>query len=376
MHKNYRELSSSLVRLLISVLLVTGFFINKAFCTEPEKKESPQTKGFWGINFTAPETKDKKGIVLTYIYPEGPADRAGLKVKDLILEINGKEIINEDSFRIWVDKSKSGQELKLTVMRNEEITNMVITLGDRSIEMQPRNHKRHFINMQSLGTYIVMLPEDYEESKKEYPLCVILHGRGSTELGHGKLADQLGREGVIYIAPRYSYPFVDIFIENQQEGWSGYPPYEFGEDNSYYPIIENLSVDWIFACISDAKKHYRVAKDKVYIFGHSQGAFFSIACAALHPELVESYFAYAPYVPDSYISKEILNGLKKHKVKVYLAHGTEDKVIDVEQSKKAEKVMRESGVNVTFKMFKTDHSFAQEIISFAKEWLSTEVLKD
>ena len=111
----------------------------------------------------------------------------------------------------------------------------------------------------------------------------------------------------------------------------------------------------------------------MFILGHSQGAFFSIACAALHPELVKSYFAYAPYVPDFYISEEILNGLKKHKVQVYLAHGTEDKVVDPEHSKKAEKTMRKAGVNCTFKMFKIEHSFTQEIISFAKEWLDTEV---
>lgn len=372
MTQRYRKISGAVIRLLISGFMITGLFISKAYCSETKEKESPGTKGFWGIDYTMPETEDKQGIILTFILPGGPADRAGLKVNDLILEINGQKI-DKESFQTWVDESKSEQELILTIMRDAEKISKTITLSERSIEMQPKGYERHYIDMKSLGTYIVMLPPDYEESKKEYPLCVILHGRGSTELGHGRLADQLGREDVIYVAPRYSYPFVDVFIKYQQEGWSGYPPFDFSGDDSYYAVVENLSVDWFFTCVADAKKRYRITGDKVFILGHSQGAFFSIACAALHPELVESYFAYAPYVPDFYISKEILNGLKKHKVKVYLAHGTEDKVLDPEHSQKAEKAMREAGVNCTFKIFKTNHSLAKEIVSFAKEWLDTEV---
>jgi predicted esterase len=372
MIRQHRYINGVVVRLLIAGLVITAFFGSHAYCAEDEENESPKTKGFWGINYSASETEDKQGMILTYIFPGGPADRAGLKVDDCIIEING-QIVNEESFQKWVDESVVGDELSLTVMRAGERIKTTIVLGDRTIEMSPKGYTRHYPEMKSLGTYIAMLPPDYEESEKSYPLCIILHGRGSTELGHGILADQLGRDGIIYIAPRYSYPFVDIFIENQQEGWSGYPPYEFDEDSVYLPLVENLSVDWIFTCVEDARKHYRVAGDKVFILGHSQGAFFAIACAALHPELVESYFAYAPYVPDVYVSTDVLAGLKEHRVKVYLAHGTEDEVLDMEESERAETAMRQAGIECTFKKFKAGHSFTTDVFSFAREWLNAEV---
>lgn len=344
----------------------------RAYCDEQEEKEEPFVKGFWGIDYSVSTIGDKEVVVLTYIFPGGPADRAGLKVNDALLEVNGQEI-DEQGLQDWLNQSGVGEELALTIRRNSETKKLIITLGDRKVEMQPKNLKRHYHEMKSLGTYIVMVPPDYDESKKEYPLCVMLHGRGSTEIAYGLLADQLGREDIIYIAPRYSYPFVDVFIENQQEGWSGYPPYDFGEDKSYNPLIENLTVDWIFTCIADVKKQYRVAGDKIFILGHSQGAFFSIACAASHPELVESYFAYAPYIHDFYLTEEMLEGLKKNKVRVYLAHGTEDDVLEIANSERTEEAMKEAGIKCIFKKFKAGHGFTEEVYSFAQEWLNAEV---
>jgi predicted esterase len=356
-----------LMRLMIVALTCLLIFPKTASGDELDK-----AKGFWGINYKEPDTEDKQGIVLTYILARGPADRAGLKLNDMILEINGQEITME-KFEDLSDQYKVDDELVLLVMRADKKFTTDIVLGNRDIEMQPKGFERHFIEMKSLGTYIVMLPPDYEGSGKDYPLCMILHGRGSTEIAHGRLADILGRDSVIYIAPRYSYPFVPVFIEHDQEGWSGYPPYDFGEDHSFNPVIESLSIEWYFSCVADAKERYRIADDKIYIFGHSQGAFFSLACAGLHPDIVASCFAFAPYVPDFLISEQALAGMKKQGVKVYLAHGIDDQVLDIKESESAEKAMKQADVDCVFKKFKAGHGFTEEIYSFAREWLDAEI---
>jgi predicted esterase len=230
-----------------------------------------------------------------------------------------------------------------------------------------------------LGSYVALLPPDYNESGKEYPLCLILHGMGSTELWHGRLGDELGREGVIYIVPRAAYPNLEEFGSQPVPTWTAWPSYlveghpDYAPNESLYRTVDNLNAEWIFACAADAKKRYRVRGEKVFILGHSQGAFLANACAILHPELVESYFAFAGYVPEVYLGDKFLEGLKENKVKVYLVHGTEDKSVDPNESVKAERAMKAAGVDCTLKMFKTEHPFTTEVYSFAKDWLNKEV---
>lgn len=242
---------------------------------------------------------------------------------------------------------------------------------------KPKGYKRNYVEMQSLGTYIVMLPPDYEESNREYPLCIILHGGGSTETDHGNMADRMGRDGIIYIAPRASYPHTGQFMEARLEGWTAWPPYDFGEDKSFFRCIDSLNVEWIFGCAADAKERYRVSGDKVFLVGHCQGAFLGSACAAFHPELVKSYFAYAGAVPDFCIDPEALKRIKKHNVKPYFAHCSEDELVDPEESKKAEKAMTAAGVDCVLRIYDANHYISGDVYSFMREWLDTEVrIKD
>ena len=237
----------------------------------------------------------------------------------------------------------------------------------------PAGYKRNFTTMNSLGTYIVMLPPDYDESNKEYPLCLILHGHGSSETGHGTLADELGRDEVIYVAPRYAYPFTEDQGSMSEPGWTAWPPYDLSSDTLLHPVVDRLNTDWVFACADDARKRYRIRGDRVFLLGHSQGAFLANACATLRPELVRSYFAYAGFYPDHYLSKERLAGLKENGVRVYLAHGTEDQVCDPAGSRKLEQAMKKAGVTCKLETFKAEHSFTSDAYKSARKWLDKEV---
>src|SRR5262245_60532691 len=74
------------------------------------------------------------------------------------------------------------------------------------------NVEQHGLLQKTLGFYAVFLPEAYSKSDQRYPLVVILHGSGSTELNHGQLANDFGREQAIYVAPRAPYPHHEVFI--------------------------------------------------------------------------------------------------------------------------------------------------------------------
>ena len=77
----------------------------------------------------------------------------------------------------------------------------------------PQDAVRHWVEIPAVTTYLAMLPPDYESTEKAYPLVLILHGNGSSEAWHGRLADRAGRDGVIYVAPRAPYPNAQVFYQ-------------------------------------------------------------------------------------------------------------------------------------------------------------------
>lgn len=78
--------------------------------------------------------------------------------------------------------------------------------------------------------------------------------------------------------------------------------------------------------------------DRVYLYGHSQGAFFCYWFAGEHPELVDGIVAHAGNVLDVRHSK-----LAKEKVAIGILHATADQVVPVDCAYRSEKIYRDEG---------------------------------
>lgn len=61
-----------------------------------------------------------KGALITQIYPNAPAEKAGLKEGDLIIEINRHEITNEAAYRFRLAIAKQNEVSSIVVMRGAE----------------------------------------------------------------------------------------------------------------------------------------------------------------------------------------------------------------------------------------------------------------
>ncbi|MCX7703975.1 MAG: S1C family serine protease [Planctomycetota bacterium] len=79
--------------------------------------------------------EDVKGAVIARVEPNTPAEDAGLKENDVIVEFNGKKIENWDDLRLAIKECKVGQRVKLKAKRTvegvEKIEEMELTLGAR-----------------------------------------------------------------------------------------------------------------------------------------------------------------------------------------------------------------------------------------------------
>ncbi|MBE0537590.1 MAG: DegQ family serine endoprotease [Phycisphaerae bacterium] len=86
------------------------------------EKISPELADVFGL-------KDNKGVLITEVVPESPADKAGLERRDIIRKINGKVVEDWQSFRNEVALLKPGTKINLTVLRDGKEKAFTVEIG-------------------------------------------------------------------------------------------------------------------------------------------------------------------------------------------------------------------------------------------------------
>ena len=67
------------------------------------------------------------------ITPGSPAEKAGIKDKDVVLEINGEKITANNSMSAIVQKYNVGDKVTLHILRDGKEQDISVTLGSRSL---------------------------------------------------------------------------------------------------------------------------------------------------------------------------------------------------------------------------------------------------
>ncbi len=65
------------------------------------------------------------------VVPSGPADQAGLQPGDVLLEVNGRPILDARMTMSDIASIPPGERLPLTVMRSGEALEVVLEVGER-----------------------------------------------------------------------------------------------------------------------------------------------------------------------------------------------------------------------------------------------------
>ena len=72
--------------------------------------------------------RDRKGSIVTQLFPNGPADQGGLKVGDVVLSLNGRIVENSQALRFQLATIAPGDVVTLVVLRNQQNVSLQITL--------------------------------------------------------------------------------------------------------------------------------------------------------------------------------------------------------------------------------------------------------
>ena len=105
--------------------LIEGGSIEHGFLGVMPETLDPETALILGLK------EDDKGVFIIQVTPDSPADKAGLKHNDVVLEIDGEPVESAGAFRNNIAMLKPGSQAKLVVWRDGKRKTLTVKLGKR-----------------------------------------------------------------------------------------------------------------------------------------------------------------------------------------------------------------------------------------------------
>ncbi|MBS3813772.1 trypsin-like peptidase domain-containing protein [Candidatus Bipolaricaulota bacterium] len=135
------------------------------------------TRAWLGVGFqkVTPEMGEKfgledgHGVLISEVYPDSPADRGGLKSGDIIIKVNDNKITGATEFQQEIMYRDVGEEVELTLIRNQERKTITVELGKRDNGQIETSEEKSSITDDDFGLTLV---ENTPKIRQEYELSV------------------------------------------------------------------------------------------------------------------------------------------------------------------------------------------------------------
>lgn len=140
-----------------------------------------------------------KGVILTQIIEDSPAEKGGLKRDDVVLKYNGEDVGNRDEFRNMVAATKPGERAVLEILRDGKVMELKVEVGERQGEQEVRGEeeKEESISPLFTGVRVDDLTDYY---RRRLNLPSRLEGVIVTGVQRGSKAEEAGlREGDVIV---------------------------------------------------------------------------------------------------------------------------------------------------------------------------------
>jgi predicted esterase len=171
----------------------------------------------------------------------------------------------------------------------------------------------------TLQPYRIFIPDGYDGTRP-VPLLIALHGAGGDEndffedFPQAPLQPEVQRHGFILVCPKGRDP---------HSGYRG----PAGQD--------------VFDVLAEVRREYRIDDRRIYLMGHSMGAYATWRLAVEHPDL----FAALGPIAGGGDPKDMV---KIRHIPQYVVHGASDQTVPVAQSRAMVAAARQAGAEVVY----------------------------
>lgn len=140
------------------------------------------------------DLEKSEGVLIAEIAQDSPAEKAGLKQGDIIIEYNKKKIKNANSFRNAIALMSPGEKVDLKILRDGKYQNIELSLGT-----SPESYKKSKESVQ-LGIEVSQLSDLPPEILRKWGYKSKGEGLIITDVRASSLADRAGlRPGMLLL---------------------------------------------------------------------------------------------------------------------------------------------------------------------------------
>ncbi|MCU7611295.1 Do family serine endopeptidase [Anaplasma capra] len=122
-----------------------------------------------------------RGALISSVAKDSPAEKAGLKVGDVILEFNGQKIDSMPQLTHLIAKTAVNEKAKMAVQRDGKVLNIVVTIGKLPDDAIPGSTDQEATD-ESVGLTVTNPPKS---SKKQEGVLIIRVDHRSDAFGEG-----------------------------------------------------------------------------------------------------------------------------------------------------------------------------------------------
>jgi phospholipase/carboxylesterase len=210
------------------------------------------------------------------------------------------------------------------------------------------------------------------KSNSPAPMLLMLHGIGSHERDLFNLSSEIDpRFHVLSLRGPYALG----------QGSYGWFETEFAVDGSRIrPESAEASRVKLGQFIEQAAKHYGTDPARCYLLGFSQGAVLALLTALTSPETIAGLVALSGRLPGELLatSSPIVRQLAGREAiagfPVFLAHGTQDTVIKVEEGQHVRDRFMALQADVIYREYDSGHTIPPQCVSDMGVWLSARLI--
>jgi predicted esterase len=196
----------------------------------------------------------------------------------------------------------------------------------------------------SIQPYRLFIPSSYD-GRKAFPLIVLLHGMGGDEntmfdsYGNGAFETLAEKHGYIVVCPKGRQP-----------------------TSMYRGAAEQDVLD----VLADVRRAYKIDPNRIYLTGHSMGAYGTWSIASDHPDL---FAAIAP-ISGGGDPAEVL---KTAKIPQLVTHGDKDPTVPVDNSRVMVEALKKAGAEVKYDEIPGGNHVSVAVPAFAPifDWFDT-----